>query len=60
MATLHKSVHNKKILIETILEMIDSTCPRFFMLESVLSEVILIGNFFGMSRFRILLSGNRW
>jgi hypothetical protein len=30
--------------------MTDSTCSRFFVLESVLSEIILIGNFFGMNR----------
>ena len=31
--------------------MTDSACPKFFMLESVLSEIVLIGNFFGMDRF---------
>ena len=50
----------KHFLIKTLLKMTDSTCPRFFMLESVLSEIVLIGNFFGMDRFRILYSGNRW
>ena len=44
----------KIFLIKTLSEMIDSTCPRFLMLESVLSEIVLIGNFFGMERFRIL------
>jgi len=38
----------KYFLTKTLLEMTDSTCPRFLMLESVLSEIILIGNFFGM------------
>ena len=44
----------KNFLIKTISEMIDSTCLRFFILEYVLSEIVLIGNFFGMDRFRIL------
>ena len=48
----------KYFLIETFLEMIDSTCPWFFMLESVLSIIVLIGKFFVMDRFRFLYSGN--
>ncbi len=43
----------KKFPIKTLLEMIDSTCPRFFTLESVLSVIVLIGNFFDMDRFQI-------
>jgi hypothetical protein len=38
----------KKFLTKTLLEMIDSSCPRFLMIESVLSKIVLIGNFFGM------------
>ena len=41
----------KKFLIKILSEMIDSTCPRLLMLESVLFETGLIGNFFGMDRF---------
>ena len=44
----------KTFLIKTLLVMTDLTCPKFFMLEFVLSEIVLIGNFFGMDRFRIL------
>ncbi len=36
-----------------------STSPWLFTLESVLSEIVLIGNFFGMDSFRFLYSGNR-
>jgi hypothetical protein len=35
----------KKFPIEILLKMIDSTCPRLFMLESVLPVIVLIGNF---------------
>jgi hypothetical protein len=48
----------KKFIIETFLEMKDSTCPWFFMLESVLFIIVLIGKFFVMDRFRFLYSGN--
>jgi len=44
----------KKFPIETLSEMIDSTFPRFSMLESVLSKIVLTGNIFGTNRFRIL------
>ena len=44
----------KDFLIKTLSEMIDSTCPRFFTLESILSVIVLIGNFFDMDRFQIL------
>jgi len=41
----------KKFLIETLLEMTDSTSPRFVMLESIISKSFSIGNFFVMDRF---------
>ncbi len=41
----------KKFLIKTLLKMTDSTCPRFFMLESVLSVIVLIGNFLVWTHF---------
>ncbi len=49
----------KYFLTKTLLKMTDSTCPRFLMLESVLSEIVLIGNFFGMDCFRFLKRSNR-
>jgi hypothetical protein len=49
----------KYFLTKTLLEMTDSTCPRFLMLESVLSEIVLIGNFFGMDCFRFMKRSNR-
>ena len=53
---INRSV-TKKFLIETLLEMTDSTSPRFFMLESVLSVIVLIGNFFVADRF--MFNGNQ-
>ena len=47
----------KKFPIETLLEMTDSTSPRFFMLESVLSVIVLIGNVFVADRF--MFNGNQ-
>jgi hypothetical protein len=38
----------KKFLIETLLEMIDSNSPRFFMPGSILFKKISIGKFFVM------------
>ena len=46
-----KLVHNKIFLIKTLLEMIESTSPRFFTLESIISKSFSIGNFFVTDRF---------
>ena len=46
---INRSV-TKKFLIETLLKMTDSIFPRFFMLESVLSVIVSIGNFFVADR----------
>ena len=55
--TSHKSVCNKNFLIETLLEMTDSTSPKFLMLESVLSVIACTGNLFVADRF--MFNGNQ-
>ena len=47
----------KKFPIEILLKMIDSDSPRVFMLESIISKSVSIGNFFVLDLF--LYSGNR-
>ena len=46
-----KLVHNKNFLIKTLLEMIDSTSPRFLTLEFIISKSFSVGNFFVIDRF---------
>ena len=41
----------KKSIIKTLLEMIDSTSPRLFTLESILLRSVSIGKFFVGERF---------
>ena len=47
----------KKIPIETLLEMIDSSIKNLGELESIISKSVSIGNFFVMDRF--MYSGNK-
>ena len=46
----------EKFSIKTLSEMIDLTFPRFLILESTISERVLIENFFVIDRF--MYSGN--
>ena len=55
-ATVHKSVHNKKFLIKTLLKVIDSTSPELLTLESIISKSVSIGKFFVRDQF--MYSGN--